>query len=646
MNSRKNIWLKIEEVCSLTGDKKETVRRKCKSGKYTAKAQQNGKYKIYSVLLTSLPKEIQEKYLVNKKIKKSVPVQVIENNSEVYSNAPAWSRKKADKYLELINATKDMTYSQINCFLEIWNKKYPDKKCCYSALYKAQQRYSRYGIAALLSTRDHCRKLKLNADYFDYYKSLYLREGAPSANFCWMATLGYAKQKDNIQITEFPTSRTFDRELKRTIPEQAIYLARYGHAAWNKRYAQYISRDYSNIEAGSFWVSDHAQIDVAVNFNGNVCFPWVTVFRDIKTSKWLGWFLHAEAPNSDHIFQAFYYGVQKFGLPSDVYLDNGKDYRCKDFAGGRNSVKVLHATKKESSLLSNINVNVHFALPYNAQTKPVERDFMKIKTYLSKGFVGYRGGKITERPEKLKDEIKNNKIMTFEDFKILFDTFIENVLNKMPSKGKVLQGKCPDELWNEEFKTKKVISRDALKLFCMRTSNNISVGRNGVHDSQLDITYWDEWMIAEKGRKVYIRRDINDYQEAWIFDAKNDKFLGKGFAVQSVPFMATTPVEKAQFKNAIAEKRKEQKVIREFLESKFNPTNTEIVENIGSIMPETKSENNPQIVRFSNTQMDKVVQEQKHAEATVERYVTPLQPKKKLYLTESEKRRDLEQRAM
>ena len=46
MNSRKNIWLKIEEVCSLTGDKKETVRRKCKSGKYTARLNktENTKY--------------------------------------------------------------------------------------------------------------------------------------------------------------------------------------------------------------------------------------------------------------------------------------------------------------------------------------------------------------------------------------------------------------------------------------------------------------------------------------------------------------------------------------------------------------------------------------------------------------------------
>ena len=40
----------------------------------------------------------------------------------------------------------------------------------------------------------------------------------------------------------------FDRHLKKEIPEQAIYLARYGQAAWNKKYATYIPRDYLNIK--------------------------------------------------------------------------------------------------------------------------------------------------------------------------------------------------------------------------------------------------------------------------------------------------------------------------------------------------------------------------------------------------------------
>lgn len=136
---------------------------------------------------------------------------------------------------------------------------------------------------------------------------------------------------------------------------------------------------------------------------------------------------------------------------------------------------------------------------------------------MSKGFVGYRGGKNTERPEKLKNEINNNKIMPFDEFKTVFDDFIENYLNKKSSGGKVLQGKSPDELWAEEFKVKKVISKDALKLFCMRTSKDVKIGKNGIYDSQFGVTYWADWMVYEKGRKVFMRRDVNAYQEACFF---------------------------------------------------------------------------------------------------------------------------------
>ena len=34
MNNTSDVWLNIEEVCSLTNSKKETIRRKCKSGEY------------------------------------------------------------------------------------------------------------------------------------------------------------------------------------------------------------------------------------------------------------------------------------------------------------------------------------------------------------------------------------------------------------------------------------------------------------------------------------------------------------------------------------------------------------------------------------------------------------------------------------
>ena len=639
------IWLSLEEVCELTDNKRETVRRKCKSGEYKTKSDVAGRKKIYHILLSSLPIKYVEKYnsyLV------PTPVTVKEESLEKYNNAPSWMKAKAEKYLELFRLTKNMTYQEKIDFLADWSQKYPDKHTCYTSLSIALKKYNQGGITALLSNYGSHRKglSVVNDECFEYFKSIYLREGAPSVETAWSITFGFAKQQGFDCVSNFPTSKTFIRRLRAEVPEQAIFMARHGDASWNKKYANYVPRDYSELNAGVCWVSDHAQIDIAVSFNGTVCFPWVTVFRDAKTSKWLGWFLHADSPNSDHIFQAFYYGVLNFGIPEDVYLDNGKDYRCKDFAGGRTRIIKVKHKNNGGSLIQNLGINIHFALPYNAQTKPVERDFLKIKEFLSKGFVGYRGGKITERPEKLKSEIKNEQIMQFDDFKKLFDRFIEEYLNKRPSKGKVLQGRCPDELWAEEFTKKKVISKDSLKLFCMRTTNNVTIKRNGIFDSQLQISYWAEWMITEKGRKVYIRRDINAYQEAWVFDAQTDEYLGKGNANQPTSFLANTDIEKSEYQKQVAIKNKEKKILKSYIKTKYNPSNEDIIENLINSLDKVDFKSNVTVSKISNTKMDKVVKEEKNKNSIPSKYVTPIQPKKKLYLTEAEKRRDLERKAI
>lgn len=348
----------------------------------------------------------------------------------------------------------------------------------------------------------------------------------------------------------------FKRRLDREIPKQSIFLARHGESAWNRKYGNYIERDYSKITCGKVWVSDHAQIDVAcLSPDGNIVFPWVTAWRDFKSGKWLGWILQCGHPNSDLIFQSFYYAAESYGLPTDVIIDNGKDYRSKDFAGGRRKpcvkskigsdelsicsqpidcdvrvsernstgakskkyIKIDTNKNKTTSMLLELNIDVHFALPYNAQTKPIERDFLKIKELLSKHCIGYRGGNIVERPEKLAKEIKSGKIITFDNFKKVFDDFIINVLNKRPSQGKNLKGLSPDELFNREFKEKITTTKDALKLFCMRISKTFTIGRNGIKDNEFGITYWNDWMISKTGLKVYLRRDIKNYKEAWAF---------------------------------------------------------------------------------------------------------------------------------
>ena len=48
---------------------------------------------------------------------------------------------------------------------------------------------------------------------------------------------------------------------------------------------------------------------------------------------------------------------------------------------------------------------------------------------------------------------------------------------------------------------------------------------------------------------------------------------------------------------------------------------------------------NPSIVEISNTKMDKVVRKEQNSDTT--ELISKLKPKRKLYLTEAEKRRDL-----
>lgn len=604
-----NIWLDIGKAAEVLGLSVQTVKKQCRKGSFVFKIVKRGKRSHYFIHLKSLPDFAQDKYLG-------------ENISDKkYSEAPNWAKEQAEKYLPILKASNDLKGEALKDFINKWNNENTEElRTSYSSLIKMRRRFFRYGVSGLLSKHgQHLTGSTVPDNYFEYFKNLYLVEGAPSLRTCWDLTLGYAIRMLDAKRETFPSFMAFKRRLDKEVPKQSIYLARMGETAWNRKYGGYIERDYSNIICNEVWVSDHAQIDVACFDSDNkVVFPWVTVWRDYKSGKWLGWILQSGNPNSDHIFQSFYYAAEKYGLPKDVIIDNGKDYRSKDFAGGRRSIKISTNKTKTQSMLAELNIDVHFALPYNAQTKPIERDFLKIKELLSKHCVGYRGGNVVERPEKLAKEIKSGKIMRFEDFKQLFDNYILNVLNKRPSQGKNLNGLCPDELFYSEFKEKITTSKDALKLFCMRTSKDFTIRRNGIKDTALGITYWADWMISKMGMKVYLRRDIEDYKEAWVFKSNNDEFIGTATAVSSVAALHADKVSKEEFKEAMSIKKRNFKTAKSYIKNTMEISPQEKYENYKAAYNSVEKDfqADVKISKMANTNMDKALRKKKEQKAT------------------------------
>ena len=209
-----------------------------------------------------------------------------------------------------------MKHKEIVEFLEDWNEKHPDKKSSYSALCKARVKYEQFGEDALLSKKGFKEEdYRVKPEYYDYYKNLYMQPTAPSAIDCWMQTLNYAKQKDKIKTANFPCDKTFDRLLKKEYSPEQIKRARRHHE-------KVIARDYSNIKANEYWIIESCQLKFQVKYKNSYYYPWLTVVKDVKTEKWLGWFVYHKLIKSEHILQAVYYALIKYGRPSKIIIKN------------------------------------------------------------------------------------------------------------------------------------------------------------------------------------------------------------------------------------------------------------------------------------------------------------------------------------
>lgn len=556
-------YLSTDEACAVSNCHRSTINRQILSGKIkVVKSKGNGGDQ-YLIPITELAPNAQVAYW-SKHIPQAAKVTdgaEIEIAMQRYAAEPEYNRKKADKYAPLMKLCEGKKGKEIEKVLEAWNAQNPESKVAYRSIKRMQSEYAKNGMDALVAkygkTRNQNRSIdalgQIGIQAYEMFCSLYMGQGAPSVHSCWMATYGYAKtlwaathQGDVTDFDEiFPVGETFLRSLERQKGESAIYLARYGDHAWNQKYGNFINRDYSAVKAGECWVSDHRQLDQIWRMpDGKLVRPWFTCWICFKTQKVLSWSLHADAPRADHVIDTFVSGVERWGVPSSIYIDNGKDYRCLDFAGGRRMIKVVVDERKTRSLLTTLGVTTHFAIPYNAQTKPIERLFLVFKEWLDKPAQTYTGGNHVERPEILEQRLKSGDVMNFETGESIMEYFIDNVLHTQKSNGKVIAGRTRDEAFFAEYNGLPRISEDSLAILRARNSEVRTIGANGIKESKLNDYYWAAWMEARKGTKIYLRRSMSSMQKAWVFDAQTDEYLGSGtLGMWNAPALAKTDLD-------------------------------------------------------------------------------------------------------
>lgn len=501
-------------------------------------------------------------------------------DADAYAKAPKYAKEHANLWLNLVKQFGDLKGKELKGAIRAWKESHPEEKVSVKSFYRYRKAYEEEGLTALIPNYGNRRgESKCEDEDYRLFESLYLKQSRPTAESCWNIVRGQA-YKEGRDVSDFPTARTFLFKLEKEHSESTIYFARRGEEAWNKKYADYANRDKSDIAANACWVGDHRVIDLFVvnEETGKIFRPWCTAWMDFKTNKFISVYNHEADPNSDHIFQSFKWGIEKFGRPDSIYIDNGKDYRSKDFAGGRKQ-HIIDDEGEARTLVSLMGIQAHFSLPYNAQSKNIERAFRGFIEYLEKHLPGYTGSHPKDRPEATNELVKKpEELMTFKQFDRLFNQFIFEVLNKKASQGKELQGRSPDEAFYAEYKKKIAVRPEALRMLCMRTSRDATIMRNGVKDGELGKYYYAEWMMGFKGTKVYLRRDIKSYQEAWVFAAETDEFLGKAQLADTISGFVSSDVEKEKLREIQKRKRKEVRLNKARIAMNEQPSPEELLD--------------------------------------------------------------------
>lgn len=365
------------------------------------------------------------------------------------------------------------------------------------------------------------------------------------------------QQKRGVQICydytkkeypDIPSVYAFHRKVK-TIPEYALIRYREGKHAFLDMLPS-MDRDKKDIASNAVWFSDHHHIDVFTKNEerSKPCRMWLTVFFDARSNKVISYICRNADPDAAVIKQAMKKGIERFGVPCEVYFDNGKDYRAKAFR-----------QDFDLSLVHQIGIGNIYAKPYHGQAKTVERFFKTFTERFCKMLPTYTGKDAKNRPEMM--QVPDKDILTLapsiEEFLICLDHYMEDY-NHTPSRGKDLDGKSPDEVYYQNLSVKKMVTDSkALDLLC-GTFDMRTVGKNGIRFKNR--YYWNEGLLPYLNKKVVINYTSDNMDLLYVFD-EDRRAVCTAEAKVRTPFRNTT---EADFKKAEKERKAARQLVKKY----------------------------------------------------------------------------------
>ncbi|MCM1543490.1 MAG: MerR family transcriptional regulator, partial [Blautia sp.] len=402
-------------------------------------------------------------------------------------------------------------------FIALCGLEYPDRAISLDILYRKWRAVREDDLEGLVDKRGKWRKgtSAIDETIWQAFLYYYLDQGQHPIMKCLEYTKLWAQEVRPDLYPGIPSYSAFYRRLGSEVPEGVRVLGREGHKAFNDRCAPYIRRFYEDISSNEWWIADNHTFDVMVrDRDGNIHRPYLTAFLDARSGIFTGFYITYN-PSSEATLAALRKGIIKYGIPDNIYVDNGREFLTSDIGGlGHRKRKPKEGGEsfEPPGVFKRLGISMTNAIVRNAKAKVIERRFLDVKNDLSRLFQAYTGGNVTEKPERLKYVLKKGQVYTDQEFGEYVEMILMYYFNMEPYNGEVAadRGKCRMDVYNEHLVRKRTAPPEELNLMLMRSSRPQEVTRRGVH---LDINggridFWnDEFVLLMLGKKVYYRYD-------------------------------------------------------------------------------------------------------------------------------------------
>lgn len=240
---------------------------------------------------------------------------------------------------------------------------------------------------------------EIHDDAWRFFRSDYLRPEKPTYSACYdRLKLAAAAQGWGA----LPHLKSLQRRIERDCDPREIMLAR-GGVDELRRILPPQQRTVAELHALQHVNIDGHRWDVFVRWpDGRVARPMMVAIQDVYSRKMLSWRI-AESENTHAVRLCFADLFKRYGIPQACTLDNGRAFASKWITGGAKSrFRGTILDSDPQGLLTSLGVQIHWALPYRGQSKPIERAFRILCDHGAKhpAFAGaYTGNKPDAKPE-------------------------------------------------------------------------------------------------------------------------------------------------------------------------------------------------------------------------------------------------------